>query len=709
MRQPYATDLTDTQWGHLLAGVFSGDPDPDRTRAVVDGLRYREEARVPWHLLPAGFPPAEALRARHAQWAADGTWREVGRVVAAYPAPRFGSTGWSLSGLADRFRSLPGGATIARAVVALPGLVRAVRRRVARTARRAPGGATALAPGRWLIQAVQATRRQFTVYARLPGWFAEAHARLYLKQDYTGAAELLTRVLTYDPYNAVSYIRRADCYLRLGRQPDAVADCLTALSFPDLKWGDRAIAHALLSQATLLTGDPTRAVAHAQLYRRIIRDGAAVRWDLDDPDGPDEYAALIDLHRDLAEYAINARTDFATANVLYGRAEAVRADYARWLATAPARTLYLSEDWTRAIGHMALIDFWVKIQRLGWRSWDRMVLVLPPGKVANPAYAGYYDRYFETIRQDPLPPALGNLVTSFGPRVAGLLTLPGGDQRYFIEGMGAIQEAWESAGHGPLLTLTPEDEAHGRDRLRALGLPDGAWFVALHVRSPGFHKEGTQLHQSHRNADVETYLPAVREVIARGGWVVRLGDPSMPRLPEMPGLIDYAHSPLKDPRTDVFLCGGCRFFVGVASGLCHVPTTFGVPCVLTNWLSNALPVYSGRDLFLPKLLRSTATGRLLPFDEYLSPETRLLSYSWETLTENGLAAVDNTPDELRDGVAEMLDQLEAGKPAARVAAFDAIARGHGLIGFARLGRAFAEKHAGLLAPAGAGGSLGRAA
>ena len=132
----------------------------------------------------------------------------------------------------------------------------------------------------------------------------------------------------------------------------------------------------------------------------------------------------------------------------------------------------------------------------------------------------------------------------------------------------------------------------------------------------------------------------------------------------MHGVIDYALGKHKSPRMDVFLCGGCRFYVGVASGISHVPTTFGVPCVLSNWLSNALPVYSGMDMFVPKMLRHIDGEQLLPFDEYLDPDTRLLSYSGQKLEDHDLEVVDNTPDELLSVVVEMINQLDAGKPRA---------------------------------------------
>jgi putative glycosyltransferase (TIGR04372 family) len=176
----------------------------------------------------------------------------------------------------------------------------------------------------------------------------------------------------------------------------------------------------------------------------------------------------------------------------------------------------------------------------------------------------------------------------------------------------------------------------------------------------------------------------------------RRGEPTTPRGPGF-----YAHSALKADWLDVFLCAACRFFVGVTSGLSHVPPTFGVPCALTNWASNALPVHGGRDRFIPKLLRSDAEGRALTFAEALAPAVRKLNYCGALLRQNGLREVDNSPDEILDLVEEMFEVVE-GAPAStdederRQRAFWEVAVRGGLGGFSRVGRAFLRAHADLL-------------
>ena len=37
--------------------------------------------------------------------------------------------------------------------------------------------------------------------------------------------------------------------------------------------------------------------------------------------------------------------------------------------------------------------------------------------------------------------------------------------------------------------------------------------------------------ENFRNADIGNYLGAIKEITQRGGWVVRMGDPTMTKLP----------------------------------------------------------------------------------------------------------------------------------------------------------------------------------
>jgi putative glycosyltransferase (TIGR04372 family) len=463
-------------------------------------------------------------------------------------------------------------------------------------------------------------------------------------------------------------------------------------------------AHRLLAHALAMQGLFDRALAHAFQCHCVQRYGQADSRVLAGkrPDDALGSTVWIEAHEFLAEELINLSGDYTAALHVYRRHRAEQHRFAARFGLSP-RTLYLSEDWVRNIGHIALIDFVVKTVRLGWRSCDNVVLLAPAGSAANPWYAAYWKEHLTVIDDPHMVAVLRPIARALGNRVAGMLELPDGSAHYFCAGMGRVQEAWHRAGRGPLLALSPADREFGVELLRELGVPAGAWFVALHVRTPGFYREGAGAFNHHRNADVLTYLPAMAEIVRRGGWVIRLGDPSMPVLPAVPGVIDYAHSPLRSPRADVFLCAACRFFVGVTSGMTHVPPTFGVPCLSTNWSSESPPTYGKDDLYLPKLLRSTADGRVLPFAEMYAPAVRRLTSAWGLIAGRGLETVDNTPEELRAVVVEMIDRLEgraedSDADRRRQDAFAAICRGHGLDGFPRVGRDFLRRHAHLLEP-----------
>jgi putative glycosyltransferase (TIGR04372 family) len=262
-----------------------------------------------------------------------------------------------------------------------------------------------------------------------------------------------------------------------------------------------------------------------------------------------------------------------------------------------------------------------------------------------------------------------------------------------------INAAW--AGRAPLLALSADDRAWSDERFAELGLPRGAWFACVHVREAGFSPADEAAH-AHRNADPRALRPAMEEIVRRGGWCLRMGDPSMTRLEPMPGLIDYAHHALRSPRLDVLLCARARFFLGNTSGLALVSSAFGVPSALANVIPlPALPPLAV-DLSIPKLLRSARDGRLLRFAEVLGPPAHDFRYA-SLYADAGLEVIDNAPDEIAALVAEMLDRIEGrhvpvpGDEELQ-RRFMALLRpghyGHGAA--SRLGAAFLRKYAQLL-------------
>ncbi len=365
---------------------------------------------------------------------------------------------------------------------------------------------------------------------------------------------------------------------------------------------------------------------------------------------------------------------------------------------------FLEFMWAAQIGHIANMEHLIKREILWGRDPKRLVLYFPESlKAANHALLEKLGAYITIVRNEAELPH---------PREAMLSVL---EEYYLCESLDGLTkhwwhassemfQAWERAGHAPLLKLTDAEISRGQDGLRKLGVPDGAWFACLHVRESTFKQDqGYNAVEGVLSADIRSYLPAIKAITDRGGWVVRVGDPKMQPLPPTPHTVDYAHSGLKSDWMDVFLLGACRFFIGTSSGPAYVPPLFGIPCVLTNWVPTGQRPFNGRDIYIPKLYDSGFPARRLRFAEMMAPPVGYAP-SYTHARELGLNAIPNTSEEIRDVVTEMLDRVEgklcySERDEALQAAFDVTAETNFCIGNARVGRAFLARHIKLLVDA----------
>ena len=317
---------------------------------------------------------------------------------------------------------------------------------------------------------------------------------------------------------------------------------------------------------------------------------------------------------------------------------------------------FVGNSWLLAIGHIAMFDTYIKTGMLGWRSpQETWLVVRPKTKIPNRSFLNYWQLYINIQfdeAKSPLDPKLAGYVTD----EFWAADLPDGKTHIYYRWAAEVQRKWEKEKRPPLLKISSEDHRLGWDNLEKLGMPRDSWFVCLHVREPGFHKNWNKKYAATRDANIDSYHLAIKIIVEQGGWVVRVGDPSMKPLPKMKQVIDYAHSDLKSDWMDIFLCGGCRFYIGTNSGLALVPPVFGVPCVLTNWNPIAVRPHYGEDIFIPKLYWSDIENRHLSFAEIIAPP---IGYSQFTRDFEGLGirVQDNSPEELQAGVLEMLGRL----------------------------------------------------
>jgi putative glycosyltransferase (TIGR04372 family) len=349
------------------------------------------------------------------------------------------------------------------------------------------------------------------------------------------------------------------------------------------------------------------------------------------------------------------------------------------------------------IGEMAIqLELFAKSGVLGWRPPMIGVLLAPEDRIVNGCLLDYFRPYVQVVSGPQMLDSCANLRDQGLAHNPTMAALPDGRMVPDDRAMVAINRVWQDQGRPPLLSLRQDHAARGRACLAQMGVPPDAWFACLHVRSGGFLNEGPTARNTLRNADVATYLPAVEAIIRRGGWVVRIGDPSMPPLPEMPGVVDYARSSLKSDWMDVYLMAAARFFLGTTSGPWVVAHCFGTPVAMTNQLPFSERPFSDRDLFISKLLRRKDSGEVLPFAEAMAPPFRhqFCPVPYESA---GVEVVDNTAEEIVELVEEMMARLDGtagydNEDEALQEAFTALASFETLGVTGRAGRAFLRKY-----------------
>jgi putative glycosyltransferase (TIGR04372 family) len=368
------------------------------------------------------------------------------------------------------------------------------------------------------------------------------------------------------------------------------------------------------------------------------------------------------------------------------------------LAEMPIRVL--DSVWARHIGHLGVLDYVLKLGILEGRRREDVVFYVSSGsRVANRFLLDALAEYLLLVERQtelPFPPSAVRALQYdfFCPR------LPDKTTAFYWQLANETNRRWESEGRKPLLALQPEIEARGRAALEALGLPRHAWFVALHVRE----REPTGLRSglnAVRNADVSAYHSAIAEIGRHGGWVVRVGDPSMTGLPSIANVIDYCHSAARADWMDVFILARCRFLMGTNSGPAFVPALYGTPVLLTNWWPAAERPWHQSDIFVPKLLRRLSDGRYLTLSETLR-EPFGWCYSRRHLARHcGVFVEEVAPDLIRAATVEMLERLGGNLQAdADVAALreraDSIYEARKIAGMARLSREFLRRYSDLI-------------
>jgi len=303
------------------------------------------------------------------------------------------------------------------------------------------------------------------------------------------------------------------------------------------------------------------------------------------------------------------------------------------------------------IGHLAVEpDCYLKEGILGLRPSYFEIVLAPTHQVANKHLLDYWRQHLRIVTSP--------ILCSFLYPLSQQNTLKYDTYRFasvINETAHAFTIQTKYDGKPPLLTLRESDRQRGWDCLQKIGIPEGTWFVCVHSRDEGYVPgEG----QTYRNANINNYLLAMEAIVERGGWCIHMGDLTIKSLPSMEHVIDYAHLSIKSDWMDVFLCASCKFFLGSESGLVALADVFGVSAGIANRapMSVVFPC-SSSSVGIPKLIWSLREERYLSFKEVFSSPIGNFRFDY-LYSEAEVQTVENSPEDIRDLVLEMLERTE---------------------------------------------------
>jgi putative glycosyltransferase (TIGR04372 family) len=321
----------------------------------------------------------------------------------------------------------------------------------------------------------------------------------------------------------------------------------------------------------------------------------------------------------------------------------------------------LPANCSHGIGLMGHLDSFIKYKILS--GDDRSYCIDVRGsRIANKEFFNYWKAYVSEYFPDD----------SYAPKnrlIEELLTenwnwaLPDVEKNreygflYTHRGMAKIQRRWHAEGRNPLLSISEEHSDILDEFKFSCGMKKDDWYVCLHVRSSGFYGEKDNASQDFRNSPIDDYYLAIEEVVKAGGWVVRMGDKSMPRLRKnfigREKVIDYAHSEERSAALDVAICASCDLFVTTSSGLHTVAHAFGRKVCCVN-----IPMYAGfpwhpNEIFAPKLFFSKEEKRILTMREVFSSNLVFADHQHLLLKAN-VELKNNSADEIAEAVKEAM-------------------------------------------------------
>lgn len=329
------------------------------------------------------------------------------------------------------------------------------------------------------------------------------------------------------------------------------------------------------------------------------------------------------------------------------------------------KTRVLSGRWIQNIGHFIFLDAYLKLFKLGLLADTTNICLFtdlyPGNRVSNNFLLELYKEHLTIrTRNDATLSETFRATLHWLREDFEYVRLNDTEAIGMYELVLLANDLWDRAKLPPLINITQEIDQRGKEFLRKNGIDDNEWFACVHARTPGYHPIAKGNEVSVRDSDILTYQQLFAKILEWGGKVVRLGNPNMPPVPRMRGVLDYTTIGAQDPLIDIYLAAKCKFFVGSVSGIALVANLFKVPIIQVNYAPiGERPLF--RDTYwAQKGYRCLLTGAKLSFDQ-LREKGCLFTEHADSLRQANVEVIDQSSEELVDSVSYFYNHAILGR------------------------------------------------
>lgn len=323
------------------------------------------------------------------------------------------------------------------------------------------------------------------------------------------------------------------------------------------------------------------------------------------------------------------------------------------MALPQKQVIYIHDQIDR-IGQLAGEMFYLR-NLYPQEEYDVVVITYPPRLVPRVNLA-VYDIVMRGLK---VAHTMNKKVMTYNAIHKDIPVLEDNNKIYFLDDFKVNREFLKKFMHRKpfyYFSLDEEELEKGEKLREAFCIPKNAPVVVLHVREGGYLPELS--YHSYRDASIDNYIPALRYLINKGYYIVRLGDKSIKPIPEvLPQFIDSPFHPDYNFLVEPYFIATSEFYIGTTSGPLSLAWGFKKPVLslntpLKNWLWG-----HEKDLYVFKKYYSLKLKRFLTYEEIITSAILFFNRS-EQFLQAGIEIVENTSEEILQAVKEMLARLE---------------------------------------------------